>query len=37
MQTVGGGIKAAVKRDRPGDFPFQFRRIRAVGNQASPF
>jgi len=37
VQTVGGRIKAAVKRDGRGKFLFQFRRVGAIGDQAAPF
>ena len=37
MQTVGGRVKAAVKRDGRGE-PFgQFRRVGAIGHEAAPF
>ena len=37
MQTVRRRVKAAVKRDRRGNFLFQFRRVGAVGDEAAPF
>jgi tetratricopeptide (TPR) repeat protein len=37
VQTVGGWIKTAVKRDRCGHAFGQFRRVGAIGHEAAPF
>ena len=37
VQTVGGGVEAAIKRDGRGNFFGQLRRIGAIGNKAAPF
>jgi hypothetical protein len=37
VQTVRRRIKAAVKRDGQRNLPFQFRRVRAIGDEAAPF
>jgi len=37
VQAVGGRVEAAIKRDRRDQFLFQFRRVRAVGDEAAPF
>src|ERR1019366_2800572 len=37
VQTVGGGIKSAIKRDRRLQALAQFRRGGAISHQAAPF
>ena len=36
VQTVGSGVEAAVKRRGRGEALGQFRRVRAVGDEAAP-
>jgi hypothetical protein len=37
MQTVGGRVKTAVKRDGRGNLFFQFRRVGAISHEPAPF
>ncbi len=37
VQTVRRRVEAAIERDGRGKFFGQFRRVRAIGNQAAPF
>ena len=36
VQAVGGGVEAAVKRRGRGEALGQFRRVRAIGDEAAP-